>query len=273
MAAATTASIDGGFRVERNWRRAVASWRGIVNPVKHHHQTLELIMALAGPSMQKAYDEFRADPAGRKLIDERPAILDVLLDEEYLSSLPKGSLGHAYRDFMTQSRLDAALYDQAHDLPEIASNLGWDDEFTYVIHRGIVLHDMLHVLGSYGPDIGGEIGVIGFTHGQAPNLGTFLFVFFALALPMRVGKRRTLRYWREAVARGRRTKILMAQPYEDLLARDVEEVRRELGVLPVAEAHPGGIVYTAMQLGRKKDRMTEQAYARYVYDPTREHMA
>lgn len=265
-------SVDAGsgFRVTRNWRRAARCWRGVVNPVKHHADTLEMIMALAGPSFQKSYDDFRADPDGQELLRTKPALLDKLLDAKYLASLPNGSLGHAYLDFMRQNRLDAALYDEAHDLPAIGQRLGWDEDFYYTIHRGIVLHDMLHVLGGYGPDVGGELGVLAFTNGQVSNLGTKSFLPMVLLLPIGVPRRRIISYWREGTARGRRAGLLMARPYEELLAEPLDEVRRRLGVQPFEAAHPDGSVYSPFQFGRKGDRYTDSAYEAYSYDPERD---
>lgn len=262
-----------GFRVQRNWRRAAQCWRGYVNPIKHHAYTLEGIMALAGPSFQRAYDDFRVDPDGRRLLREKPAILDLLLDTESLARLPKGSLGHAYLDFMNQNRLDAALYDEAHDLPAIGERLGWDEDFYYTIHRGIILHDMLHVLGGYGPDIGGEFGVLGFTNGQVTSLGTKLFLPMILALPVGVPKKRLVRFWRQACVRGQAAGMLMAKPYEELLDQPIDEVRSRLGVAPFEAAHPEGPIYSTFQFGRRGDRMTDDAYAPYVYDPQRDHLA
>lgn len=254
-----------GFTVRRNWRRALASWRGMVDPVANHEQTLELILALAGPAFQDAYDEFRADPNGQRLLAERPDIVSVLVDRT--TPYGPGTLGHAYRDFMDQNRLDAELYESAHDLPAIAERLGWDDDFHYVVHRGIALHDMLHVLGGYGPDVGGEAGVIAFTHGQVPNWGTRLFLPLVLVLPVGVPKRRLVSFWRESVRRGAKAGLLMAQPYEELMDVPLDEVRRRLGVPTTEEAHPEGIPWSPFQFGPAKRRRTEVPYEPYVYDP------
>jgi ubiquinone biosynthesis protein COQ4 len=261
--------MDDGFTVERNWRRAAACWKGPVNPVKNHEEFLELVMALAGPSFQQAYDDFRADPDGQRLLAERPRIEDRLLDDAFLADCPGGSLGHAYRDFMSQNRLDAALYDQAHDLPAIGKRLGWDDDFYYVIHRGIILHDMLHVLGGYGPDIGGEIGVLAFTQGQAPNPASAVMLRAMAFAPIRMDRPRLRRFCREATTRGQRASILMAKPYEELLSESLDEVRTDLGVEPAELAHPEGMVYSDFQFGRRRNRASNAAFAPYEYDPER----
>lgn len=272
MAAATTA--PGRFRVRRKWLRAIAclpAWR---NPVKHNAQILEFIMALAGPSFQRAFDDFCSDPAGARLLRDKPDILTYLLDDAYLESLPRGSLGHAYRHFMQTNRFDAALYTEVHNIPDVAERLDWSDDFAWVIQRGLVLHDILHTLGGYGPDVGGEIGVIAFTHGQAPNPGTLAFLALGLALPSGIPRRQLLRFWREAVARGKAADILMAQPYEQLLATPLDDVRARLGVLAPDEAHPAGMPWSDFRFGRRKqDFVYDEVFGPYAYDPNAEPAA
>jgi hypothetical protein len=46
------------------------------------------------------------------------------------------------------------------------------------------------------------------------------------------------RSWR----RGRRASLLVAAPYEELLALPLGEARHSLGVAPPDDAHPGGIL-------------------------------
>jgi len=262
----TVATRDERYRVRLNVRRAAACAKGMRNPVAHHEEFLELIFALAGPGFQRAYDRFLDAPDGRRLLAERPDVTEVLTDTARMADCPVGTLGHAYVDFMTQNRLDASLYDDTHhDLPAIGARLGWDDDFAYVIHRGIALHDLLHVLGGYGPDVGGEFGVLAFTHGQVDGWVTGATRATLLALPLGVSRRDRLRFWREGVARGRAATVLFAAPYEELLDRPLAEVRAQLGIRPDHEAHPLGHIYSPYQFGRSEQRQMTHAYEPYRY--------
>ena len=264
-------SSTDGDTVTANPRRAVACLPGLLNPVANHEQFLELVLAVGGPGFQRTYDRFRDSLDGQRLLRERPDLVAALGDVDALRSCPPGSLGHAYLDFMAQNRLDAGLYGDAHhDLPAIADRLGWDDEFHYVIHRGIALHDILHVLGGYGPDVGGEFGVVGFTHGQVGGRITGATVGLLLTLPMGVRRADRLRWWRESVARGRTAGLLFAAPYEDLLDEPLDEVRARLGVRAAEIAHPDGPLYSTFQFGARRLRGMERAYAPYRYDPERD---
>lgn len=259
------------YRVRVNIPRALACSKGLVNPVKNHEQFLELVFALSGPGFQRSYERFLESSDGRRLLRERPNVVEALTDTERLQACPKGSLGHAYLDFMSQNRLDAGLYDGTyHDLPAIAERLGWDDDFHYVVHRGIALHDVMHVLGGYGPDVGGEFGVIGFTHGQVDGWVTGGTIAVIMLAPVGVPRRDRLRYWRESVARGRRADVLFAVPYEAMLNDPIDEVRRRLGIVDDALAHPAGHIYSTFQFGSSKTRVMDEAFEPYRYDPARD---
>jgi len=260
--------------VRLNLRRALACWRGLLNPVKNHEQFLELIFAVAGPGFERSYDRFRESPDGQQLLEDRPDIVDVLTDADRLRSCPKGSLGHAYLDFMGQNRLDAGLYDNTHhDLPAIAARLGWDDDFHYIVHRGIAIHDVMHVLGGYGPDVGGEFGVLGFTHGQVDARMTAGTVGILMTAPLGVRRSQRLRWWRESVKRGRDANLLFAAPFENLLDQSLTEVRTLLHIADDAAAHPDGHLYSRFQFGTRRSRQAAHAYAPYRYDPERDHAA
>ena len=253
-----------------NPRRALACWRGVLNPVKNHEQFLELIFALGGSGFNRSYDRLRDAPDGQRLLDGRPDIAAVLTDSDRLARCPTGSLGHAYVDFMQQNRLDAGLYDNTHhDLPAIADRLGWDDDFHYVVHRGIALHDLLHVLGGYGPDVGGEFGVLGLTHGQVGARMTGGSVAMLMVAPLGVCRSGRLRWWRESAARGCDADVLFAAPNEELLDESIDAVRARLGITADEIAHPEGHVYSNFQFGSRRNLQTEQAYEPYRYDPER----
>lgn len=171
---------------------------------------------------------------------------------------------------MQQNRLDAGLYDEARYLRDIGARLGWSDDFAYVVHRGLIVHDLLHVLGGYGPDVGGELGVVGFTHGQVPNIGTRSLMFFLPFMRTGASRRRLRQQWTEAEQRGKRGKrgkILMAQPYEELMQRPLVELRRELDIVAFDEAHPDGRLYLGYQFGKKEHRELHEAIPPYTYEP------
>ena len=106
---------------------------------------------------------------GERLRSEEPYLPEMLDDHEALRRLPKGSVAHAYCDFMESEGLSAAgLVAEAQKLgrPDFADLTQW------YANRSRDTHDMFHVLTGYGRDGLGEQCVLLFTHGQSPSQGT-----------------------------------------------------------------------------------------------------
>ena len=235
--------------IRRSWRRALQCSPALVAPSRYVAELMELTLALAGPAMQAHYDRFRSDPDGQGLLADRPNLRDVLADRDALAAMDEGSLGRAYLDFTSRYRFDAVAFDEVHRLDEMGERLGWDDDVTYVMARGLQLHDVWHTLGGYGPDWAGEAGVINFTYGQVPFAGSGLIAGVQAALPGGVPVARWRRFLRQARRRGAEATNLTVARYEELLPLPLDEVRTRLGVAPTEVAHPGGIPYSTFQYG------------------------
>lgn len=235
----------GGVVPERiNWREVLSCWRTLVEPGKDLDRLYELLVAISAPSMARSHHRMRAHHSGRKLAQTRPDILAVLEDDDYLASLPIGTVGHAYRSFLTTNRLDAGVYSEATIRP-IAEKNNWSEDYYYSVLRGTALHDVVHTITGYGPDAAGEALALGFYCGQTEPAGPIRLAGFTLALiTPGASIRHKLRCYREATERGRRADNVFAAPWEELLDKPLEEVRELLGITPKAAAHPNGTWYT-----------------------------
>ena len=63
-------------------------------------QVFNIIEALKGDSLSKATQRLRTTEGGRRLLQNRPDIVSVLNDRAWLLSLPEGSVGRTYYDFV-----------------------------------------------------------------------------------------------------------------------------------------------------------------------------
>jgi len=155
-----------------------------------------------------------------------PAILD---DHEALRRLPKGSVAHAYCDFMEREGLSAA------GLVEESEKSGrpiYDDLVQWYGFRLRDTHDLMHVLTGYGRDALGEQCVLLFTHGQNPSHG-HLLLGYAGAWHMKglvKSSAPVLKAVRQAHQTGRACPSLVGMSITDLLAMDLGEARRKLGI-------------------------------------------
>ncbi len=257
----TTRAPRATAPIRRSWKRAVQCSPALVAPSRYVAELMEFTLAIAGPAMQAHYDAFRAHPDGRRLLDERPSLRDHLADRDGLASLPEGSFGRAYLEFVSRYRFDAAAFDQVHQLDAMGARLGWDEDLTFVMARGLQLHDLWHTLGGYGPDWAGEAGVIHFTYGQIPFAGMVVIGGVLAALPGGIPRARYRRYLAQARRRGRQAGNLLVAPYEELLPLPIAEVRERLGIAPTEVAHPEGMPYSTFRYGLGK--VMDDAYDAY----------
>lgn len=166
---------------------------------------------------------------GERLRATEPYLPDVLDDHDTLRKLPKGTVAHAYCDFMEAEGLSAAGLVEEHnrffgDRPKYGDLIEW-----YASRRRDT-HDLLHVLTGFGRDPLGEQCVLAFTHGQNGGLGN-LFIAYLGALHIARTAPET---------RGRKAPVVKAVRQAQKLGKGAPRVTdisiRELLAMPLDEA-------------------------------------
>lgn len=224
-----------------SWATVAKRWRGFAITGSYMHEVYEAQLEICTPANARTFAQVRAHPHGRKIIRDKPDLLALLRDDEYLASLPPGSVGHGYRSFLTTNRFDAGVFDEAAVIRPIAEARNWHEDFYYFMVRYTAIHDLLHVVCGYGADMAGEVSVIGFQSGQMEPSGPYgKFGHLMAAWIPGATPAHKLRVYRQAIERGRRADKLAAAPWEQLLPQPLDEVRAELGVTPWRTAHPDG---------------------------------
>ena len=167
---------------------------------------------------------------GERLRAEEPYLPPILDDHEALRQLPKGTVAHAYCDFMEREGLSAA------GLVAEADKLGrkkFDDLVQWFAFRSRDTHDLMHVLTGYGRDALGEQCVLLFTYGQQPSHG-HLLIGYAGALNIKRGakgsKAPVFKAVRQAQKTGTACPALVAMSIRELLAMPLDEARAKLNI-------------------------------------------
>lgn len=161
------------------------------------------------------------------------------LDPDALAALPEGSFGRAYASFMKRNGL----------MPfNFSSRTRALFERYPVSIRYVRLHDMIHVLLGFEPDLAGEAGVYAFVAEQhyTPTLDR------AAGWSRRFAR---LLFWARsrmdaAQTRGKRlaagARILVNEPLEEMLELPLSEVRARLGIrAPMDAPLPAGASYAS----------------------------
>ena len=167
---------------------------------------------------------------GELLRRTEPSLPEILDDHAALRETPRGSLAHAYCDFMESEGLSAAgLVAEAEKLgrPKYPDLVQWFSE------RSRDTHDLFHVLTGYGRDALGEQCVLLFTHGQSPTDGHLLIGYAGAANIKKMvwgSKAPVFGAVNQAKRTGKGAPRLIEQPIRELLKQPIDRVRDALNI-------------------------------------------
>ncbi|KAK0749577.1 coenzyme Q biosynthesis protein Coq4-domain-containing protein [Schizothecium vesticola] len=169
-------------------------------------------------------DAMLASPTGRRILRDRPRITSTSLNLPHLRSLPARTVGRTY----------VAWLDREGVSPDTRSTVRYidDPECAYVMQRYRECHDFYHALTGLPVVREGEVALKAFEFANTLLPMTGLSVFAAATL--KPGERRRFRetYLPWALRNGLRASEVINVYWEEELERDVEDLRRELGVEP-----------------------------------------
>ncbi len=220
-------------------RRAWGLLRELRQDPSQTEKAFEVFEAIGGVGDDGLFRAFAATTEGQRLLAERPDLPALLADRTALGAMAPGSFGRAYLDFAHENGFaaDSLLRTRDSVLEEVNRDL--DPHHELFFDRLTVMHDLWHVLTSYGTDRAGEIGLLAFSWAQGMRSRAFT-VFGLLGATM--GGLPQIRFMAQAFKRGRRAKALVVARYEELLPLPIEYVRARLHIAPVFVSHPEGVL-------------------------------
>ncbi|MCA9510682.1 MAG: Coq4 family protein [Myxococcota bacterium] len=216
----------------RAWEQVVLLWRN--DPKDALDAAYGIKDALGGMTDERLLQRVLRDPVGRAVMAERADLPGLLADHARLAEMPPGSLGRAYLEFARRHGINAAyLIESEHRMSRDFGKL--DPVRQWFSDRLTVLHDVWHVLAGYDAVNAGESAIICFSIGQGLTYRPMPVFVVMMLLAGHLTPRRAF----EAHRRGRRAALLVAQDYETLLWKPLEDVRRELGLPAPTVDHAG----------------------------------
>jgi ubiquinone biosynthesis protein COQ4 len=219
-------------RPEAKYRpmRAVRNFQMLMKDKEDTAAVFRIFESLPSKDFLPRIADLSLSERGTYLRQTEPCLPDILDDHAALRRTPKGSLAHAYCDFMEAEGLSAAGLVAESDR---AGRPRFPDLVEWYINRSRDTHDLFHVLTGYGRDALGEASVLLFTHGQAPSQGHLLIGYAGAANIKKMAKGTKAPVFgavREAHRTGKGAPPLIAQPIRQLLERPLEDVRAELRI-------------------------------------------
>lgn len=210
--------------------RAVRSFQALIKNKEDTSLVFKIFESLPSGNFMDRVRDLSLSDQGEFLRATEPRLPDILDDHAALRLTPKGSLGHAYCDFMEAEGLSAA------GLVAEAESLGrtkYSDLVQWFMERSRDTHDLFHVLTGYGRDALGEQCVLLFTHGQSPSQGHLLIGYAGAANIKKMIKGSDAPVFgavRQAHRTGKGAPSLMAQSILELLTQPIDEVRAMLRI-------------------------------------------
>lgn len=212
---------------------AARAWKNFRLLMKDKEDTslvFKIYESLPSKDILPRIEELALSERGEMLRSTEPSLPEILDDHATLRRTPKGSLAHAYCDFMETEGLSAA------GLVAESERLGrtkYPDLVQWFSERSRDTHDLFHVLTGYGRDALGEQCVLLFTHGQSPTHGHLLIGYAGsinIKLQIKGSKAPVMSAVQQAKRTGRGAPRLINQPIRELLKQPYAQVRDALNI-------------------------------------------
>ncbi|KAM7189772.1 ubiquinone biosynthesis protein COQ4, mitochondrial, partial [Naviculisporaceae sp. PSN 640] len=169
-------------------------------------------------------DAMLSSPTGRRILRDRPRITSTSLNLPHLRSLPANTVGRTYIDWLDREGVS----------PDTRSAVRYidDEECAYVMQRYRECHDFYHALTGLPIVREGEVALKAFEFANTLLPMTGFSVFAAATLKKSERQRFASIYLPWAVRNGLRAQEVINVYWEEELERDVEDLRKQLGVEP-----------------------------------------
>lgn len=235
-------------RPEVRWRprKAWHHFRKLIADKERTEEVFPIFEALPWRGMQAAAKAFLSSDRGQAIRRSEPSLPPILDDHAALRRTPKGSLAHAYCDFMESEGLTAqGLVDEFNKF--LGTRPVCHDQLAWYIDRLRDTHDLQHVISGFGRDALGEQCVLAFTFGQQPS---FAHLFLGYAGGLEIKKRvrsdaPVLRAVREGQRMGKACPRLAETSIRQLLPLPLEEVRQRLNIQQPHYYHAAHAIWRA----------------------------
>ena len=229
-----TMSIDDEPVIDRDI--AELFLRNADDPIRTH--VMGLVHDWWATAPQSAIDQYvdtlRSLPGADAFLAERYLPPLVTLDD--LEQCPDGSLGQAYKHWIVDNGLEPNLTKRQHDYFYGLLDQGrldrMPDDIRYAFVRGFMLHDYLHTITGFGPDIAGELAMAGFHEAQLRNTYHAMRIAVTTAHVAFVNPRfmvTTMDAITLGWSTGQQWKNLHFTKWEEQLDRPLADIRAEYG--------------------------------------------
>ncbi|EPS26651.1 Ubiquinone biosynthesis protein coq4 [Penicillium oxalicum] len=208
--------------IERGALALGSAFGSLINP-----RRADLIAALGEATatpyfIYRLRDAMLSNPTGRRILRDRPRITSETLQMSYLRTLPENSVGRTYATWLDREGVSPDTRDSVQYID--------DEECAYVMQRYRECHDFYHAVTGLPIFVEGELALkaLEFLNTLLPMTGLSLFAFVRMK-PAEKERFLTLHLpW--AIRSGLKSEELINVYWEEVLEKDVNELRAELNI-------------------------------------------
>jgi ubiquinone biosynthesis protein COQ4 len=230
MTTMTTAQAPFDVSARKDWGAAFMALRRLLADAEDTAQVFRIMRALNAGSVKKGYLRLLATQAGGRLAFEHVELAQRLSDPAFLAGFAPGTLGAAYRDFLSQTGFTAQgladvsrTDDNAREAPH---------PYAWFARRMRDSHDLWHILTGYRADDPlGEACLVAFSYAQTggPGWGFIALGTMLRSLRLPRGLLGVRAIW-EGYRLGRRALWLPGEDYVALLGEPLAQARVRLRI-------------------------------------------
>lgn len=210
--------------------RALKLFGELYNDKENTRIVFEIIEALSTGREKRGYNHLRKTASGLRMLKTMPNLIETLSDFDYLSTLPQGTLGRGYYEFMSEENLTADGLVEASEIDRQREIDSTPQEEWYGL-RIRDAHDLWHVSTGYGRDAVGEMALLAFSYAQTDTLGIgFISAMAAIAMQAEDRNLPAIRAAIEGYQLGRKARWLPGVEWENMLELPIADVREKLRI-------------------------------------------
>lgn len=163
---------------------------------------------------------------GRKILKNKPRINSNTIDLSKLSSMPEGTLGKVYSNFLEDNKVTPDTRDPVRFVDDM--------QLSYVIQRYREAHDLVHAVLGMKTNMLGEVAIkwVEAIQTKLP-MCISAAIFGPLRLPPKHRQQYQKYYLPWAIETGNNAGFLLNVYYEERWEQSIDELHRELNIKPL----------------------------------------
>jgi ubiquinone biosynthesis protein COQ4 len=218
----------------KDWPAAFRAMKKLLADPNDTVQVFRVMTALNSGTSVRNYRRLITTREGGQIAYRHEELVGKLTNREWLAQFAPGTVGAAYRDFLSRTGFSADGLEAVSK--EVENDREAEHPYAWFGRRERDIHDIWHVLTGYqANDPLGELCLVAFSYAQSKGIGWAFIALMGTLKSLREphGRAVARAVW-EGYRHGRRASWLHAEDIDALFAEPLADARKRLNILPPA---------------------------------------